>query len=119
MKVGEFIKELQKLNADAELIIPYNCGCCSDGVRTEPFGVVQIERLPGSLTVLLDTDALGRIVLSEIGRQEDGLVLMPIKPENRSRYPEDWAEISKRIRFDRAQGCCECKGECGIGMDPI
>lgn len=32
---------------------------------------------------------------------------MPILPENRSRYPKDWPEISKRIRFQRAQGQCE------------
>jgi len=32
---------------------------------------------------------------------------MPIRPENRGRYPKDWAEISRRIRFDRAKGKCE------------
>lgn len=32
---------------------------------------------------------------------------MPIKPENRSRYPKNWPEISRRIRFERAQGRCE------------
>ena len=40
---------------------------------------------------------------------------MPIKPENRARYPADWAEISRRIRFERAAGRCECEGECGRG----
>lgn len=40
---------------------------------------------------------------------------MPIRPENRSRYPSDWKDISKRIRFDRAAGRCECEGECGRG----
>lgn len=39
---------------------------------------------------------------------------MPIKPENRARYPPDWPEISRRIRFERAGGRCECRGECGI-----
>jgi hypothetical protein len=39
---------------------------------------------------------------------------MPIRPENRKRYPPDWPEISKRIRFDRAGGRCECLGECGL-----
>ena len=39
---------------------------------------------------------------------------MPIRPENRERYPADWGEISKRIRFARAEGRCECRGECGI-----
>ncbi|MDO3058498.1 MULTISPECIES: hypothetical protein [Mycobacteriaceae] len=38
---------------------------------------------------------------------------MPIRPENRDRYPKDWAEISRRIRFERAKGRCECVGECG------
>lgn len=32
---------------------------------------------------------------------------MPIKPENRALYPKDWPAISKRIRFERAQGRCE------------
>ncbi len=38
---------------------------------------------------------------------------MPIRAENKGRYPKDWPEISKRIRFDRAGGRCECEGECG------
>lgn len=38
---------------------------------------------------------------------------MPIRPENRARYPKDWPEISKRIRFNRAGGRCECDGRCG------
>jgi hypothetical protein len=40
---------------------------------------------------------------------------MPIRPENRDRYPSDWKQISLRIRHDRAQGRCECRGECGRG----
>lgn len=40
---------------------------------------------------------------------------MPIRPENRGRYPADWPEISSRIRFVRAQRRCECEGECGRG----
>jgi len=39
---------------------------------------------------------------------------MPIAAHNRARYPKDWREISHRIRFERAQGRCECVGECGI-----
>ena len=39
---------------------------------------------------------------------------MPIKPENRGRYPANWRAISERIRFDRAGGRCECRGECGL-----
>lgn len=40
---------------------------------------------------------------------------MPIRPENRERYPTDWPEISHRIRFGRALGHCECEGECRSG----
>jgi hypothetical protein len=36
---------------------------------------------------------------------------MPIRPENRDKYPLDWAEISKRIRFERAGGQCEFEDE--------
>lgn len=39
---------------------------------------------------------------------------MPIKPENRDHYPHDWKAISARIRFVRAEGRCECIGECGL-----
>lgn len=38
---------------------------------------------------------------------------MPIAPENRARYPKDWKAISLRIRFERAEGRCECDGRCG------
>ena len=35
---------------------------------------------------------------------------MPIRPENRKRYPKDWPQISKRIREERAGNKCEwCK----------
>lgn len=40
---------------------------------------------------------------------------MPIRPENKNRYPKDWAAISRRIRYERAGGRCECRGECGRG----
>lgn len=40
---------------------------------------------------------------------------MPIRPENVSRYPVDWAAISHHIRFERAGGHCECASECGRG----
>jgi hypothetical protein len=32
---------------------------------------------------------------------------MPITKEERARYPKDWAQISDRIRFERAEGQCE------------
>jgi hypothetical protein len=38
---------------------------------------------------------------------------MPIRPEERDRYPVDWPAISAEIRFKRAEGRCECRGECG------
>jgi hypothetical protein len=38
--------------------------------------------------------------------------MTPIRPENRSRYPEHWAEIRQAI-LKRAENRCECYGECG------
>jgi 5-methylcytosine-specific restriction endonuclease McrA len=35
---------------------------------------------------------------------------MPIKPENRSKYPANWRELSRRIRHERAGNRCE---KCG------
>ena len=35
---------------------------------------------------------------------------MPILPENRARYPRDWALRSYFVRFVRARGCCEWCG---------
>jgi hypothetical protein len=35
---------------------------------------------------------------------------MPIKPENKSRYPKNWKEISEFIRFERADNMCEFCG---------
>lgn len=32
---------------------------------------------------------------------------MPIRPENRARYPKDWKAISLRIRSERAGWACE------------
>ncbi|WP_067470103.1 hypothetical protein [Actinomadura macra] len=39
---------------------------------------------------------------------------MPIRPEDRARYPDDWPEVSARIRR-RSGGRCECRGECRRG----
>lgn len=36
---------------------------------------------------------------------------MPIKPENKKRYPKNWKQISEYIRFNRAQNKCEV---CGV-----
>lgn len=39
---------------------------------------------------------------------------MPIRPENKARYPKDWPAISRRIR-ERAGNQCECDGDmCGL-----
>lgn len=38
---------------------------------------------------------------------------MPTRPENKARYPRNWAAISLRIRTLRAQNQCECDGLCG------
>lgn len=38
---------------------------------------------------------------------------MPIRSQERARYPADWPAISKRIREDRAGNKCECTGQCG------
>lgn len=29
-------------------------------------------------------------------------------------YPPEWAHVSGAIRFTRAEGRCECRGECGL-----
>lgn len=34
---------------------------------------------------------------------------MPIRPENKARYPKDWPAISKRIRAREGQKCKWCK----------
>ena len=39
---------------------------------------------------------------------------MPIRPENRDRYPADWPAVSWAIK-ERAAWRCECAGECGRG----
>jgi hypothetical protein len=35
---------------------------------------------------------------------------MPIRPENRARYPKDWKLRSRFVRFVRARGRCEWCG---------
>lgn len=35
---------------------------------------------------------------------------MPIKPENKNRYPKNWKKISEYIRFERADNKCEFCG---------
>jgi hypothetical protein len=43
---------------------------------------------------------------------------MPIRPENRGRYPADWPTLSQAIK-DRAGWRCECTGECGRPYDHL
>lgn len=35
-------------------------------------------------------------------------------PADRANYPADWEDFSQAIRFVRAAGQCECRGECGL-----
>jgi len=44
---------------------------------------------------------------------------VPIRDEDRARYPADWKAISYRIRYVRAGGRCECLGECGRPEDHL
>lgn len=44
---------------------------------------------------------------------------MPISKENKSLYPKDWKEISRRIRFDRADNKCEFCGAINYEPHPI
>lgn len=39
---------------------------------------------------------------------------MPIRPENRARYPKNWDAISKAAK-NTAGWRCACRGECGRG----
>lgn len=42
---------------------------------------------------------------------------MPIRPENRGRYPAGWPAITAAVK-NRAGWRCECQGECGRGTHP-
>lgn len=39
--------------------------------------------------------------------------MSPISQEKARLYPKTWKAISRRVRFERARGRCECSGECG------
>ncbi len=38
---------------------------------------------------------------------------MPIRPENRARYPKTWREMVAKAA-ERSGGRCECIGQCGL-----
>lgn len=44
---------------------------------------------------------------------------MPIRVEEKARYPADWEEISRRIRFERAGNKCELCGAENYKPHPI
>jgi len=44
---------------------------------------------------------------------------MPIRPENRARYPRDWKLRSRFVRFYRARGKCEWCGAVNGEAHPI
>lgn len=37
-----------------------------------------------------------------------------MSPMIRARYPDNWEDFSRKIRFGRAGSRCECTGECGL-----
>lgn len=39
---------------------------------------------------------------------------MPIRPENRTRYPKDWKTAIVPAVRQRSANRCECQGQCGI-----
>lgn len=56
-----------------------------------------------SIIFLLNLSAEEKLKLNALG----AVNFMPIRPENKARYPANWKEISDRIRFERAEGQCE------------
>lgn len=47
------------------------------------------------------------------------LLIMPIKKENKNRYPKNWKKISEYIRFHRANNRCEVCGAKNYEPHPI
>ncbi len=43
---------------------------------------------------------------------------MPIRPENKARYPKEWPHIREKIRA-RSGNRCECTGQCGRMHVPV
>lgn len=46
-------------------------------------------------------------------------MIMPISPQNKIRYPPNWKDISKRIRFERANNHCEMCGAENYKPHPV
>ena len=44
---------------------------------------------------------------------------MPIHPDMKDRYPDDWEDISRRIRFERAGNRCEHCGAENYKPHPV
>jgi 5-methylcytosine-specific restriction endonuclease McrA len=44
---------------------------------------------------------------------------VPIRSENKHRYPQDWALRSRFVRFYRARGCCEWCGAVNYQPHPV
>jgi hypothetical protein len=40
-----------------------------------------------------------------------------VSPMRRADYPRDWKQKAAAIKFGRAHGRCECRGECGVRHD--
>lgn len=40
-----------------------------------------------------------------------------VSPMRRAEYPRDWEQKAEAIKFGRADGRCECVGECGSGHE--
>lgn len=55
--------------------------------------------------------------MGRTGSLEPERAPMPIRPENKNRYPKNWkSEIVPRIRA-RSGNRCECTGQCGVKHD--
>lgn len=47
-------------------------------------------------------------------RSAKGVGVVPVRPEDRRRYPVGWDRISRSVK-ERAGWRCGCQGECGRG----
>lgn len=99
--------------------------CYDHGLRPCP---VPCDRVNGPGDSTMCKHCGGRLALLEelrclmCGRPADELppaALMPIKPENRRRYPKDWALRSRFVREVRARGRCEWCGAANGQPHPV